>query len=339
MQARGPLAVTLLPVSLLFAAVAALRRLAYRTGILASERVGVPVIVVGNITVGGTGKTPLVLWLAEALRGRGRRPGIVSRGYGARTRVPRAVRPEDAPDVAGDEPLLLARRSGAPVWIGRDRVAAARALLAAHPECDLLISDDGLQHYRLRRDAEIAVIDGRGAGNGWHLPAGPLREPVARLARVDALVINGERLPAGLVDVPPVPAFSMRLVGERFRRLGDASQTCGPEAFAGLRLHALAGIGHPQRFFDHLAALGLRAVPHVFPDHHAYAAEDLAFEGADALLMTEKDAVKCAAFAPSNAWVLPVAAHLAPLGSDGPVRPGGDLVELVLGKIDGRPAA
>lgn len=339
MQARGPLAVALLPLSVLFAAVAALRRHAYRTGVLASERVGVPVIVVGNITVGGTGKTPLVLWLAEALRRRGRHPGIVSRGYGARTRVPRAVRPEDAPDVAGDEPLLLARRSGAPVWIGRDRVAAARALLAAHPECDLLISDDGLQHYRLRRDAEIAVIDGRGAGNGWRLPAGPLREPLARLAAVDALVVNGERLPPDLAEAPPVPAFSMKLAGDRFRRLGDPAQVCGPEAFAGLRVHALAGIGHPQRFFDHLAAMGLPIVPHAFPDHHAYAAQDLEIAGADALLMTEKDAVKCAAFAPSNAWVLPVEARLAPLGSGGPSRSGGDLVELVLGKIDGRPAA
>ncbi len=339
MQVRGPLAVALLPLAWLFAAVATARRLAYRAGILRPAGVRVPVAVVGNITVGGTGKTPLVLWLAQALHDRGCRPGIVSRGYGVRAADPRPVRPEDTPLLVGDEPLLLARRSRCPVWIGRDRVAAARALLETHPECDVLISDDGLQHYRLRRDVEIAVIDDRGAGNGWHLPAGPLREPMARLASVDAVVINGDRIPAGLDPTPTVPVYSMRLVGERFRRLGDPTQTCGAEAFAGMRLHALAGIGNPQRFFDHLASLGLRFSPHAFPDHHAYTRADLAFPEADALLMTEKDGVKCAAFAPPITWVLPIDARIAPVGGSDSARCSGGLVELVLGKIDGRPAA
>jgi tetraacyldisaccharide 4'-kinase len=207
----------------------------------------------------------------------------------------------------GDEPLLLARRSGCPVYVGADRVAAARALLADHPECDLILCDDGLQHYRLRRDAEIAVIDRRGLMNGWPLPAGPLRESARRLTRVDALVLNE----TANAPVQGVPTYTMRLVGHPFYRLDDPRVTCGAGDLAGQTLHAVAGIGEPQRFFDRLAALGLPCEPHAFPDHHRYAAADLKFAG-DAILMTEKDALKCAGLSTLPIWVLPVDAVVEP---------------------------
>lgn len=266
-----------------------------------------PVVVIGNIVAGGAGKTPLTLWLARRLAAAGRRPGIVSRGYRRAVHDIREVVADSAPLEVGDEPLLLARRSGCPVYVGADRAAAARALLAEHPECDLILCDDGLQHYRLRRDVEIAVIDGRGTMNGWPLPAGPLREPPRRLARVDALVLNGTaRLPAH-----GVPVFSMRLEGACFYRLDDPRVTCTANDLSGRTLHALAGIGEPQRFFDHLAKLGLHFEPHGFPDHHRYTAADLDLEG-DALLMTEKDALKCVNLATLPIWVLPVDAVVEP---------------------------
>ncbi|HEX2824798.1 MAG TPA: tetraacyldisaccharide 4'-kinase [Burkholderiales bacterium] len=311
-QRVTPLSAALYPVSLVFGAVAALRRALYANGILRSQRVGAPVVVVGNIYVGGTGKTPLVLWLARFLAAHGRRPGIVSRGYGGSAGHPSEVRSDADPARVGDEPLLLARRSGCPVWTGRDRVAAARALLAAHPACDVVISDDGLQHYRLAREVEIAVIDGaRRLGNGLLLPAGPLREPASRLETVDAVVVNGE---------------SMKLVGSRFHNLRDPQRTASAEDFRGKRVVAVAGIGHPPRFFAHLKRLGIEFEPRAFPDHHAYKPLDIAFEGADAVVMTEKDAVKCAAFASDKHWMLPVEAELdARLG------------ELVLSKIRSAP--
>lgn len=311
----------LLPVALLFLLVAAIRRLCYRMGLLRSLRLGVPVVVVGNITAGGAGKTPLTLWLVDGLRRRGRRPGVVSRGYGGSATGVREVDTGDSATVVGDEPLLIRRRAGCPVFVGRDRVAAGRALLAAHPDCDVIVCDDGLQHYRLARDVEIAVVDRRGFLNGWPLPAGPLREPVSRLRSVDAVVANGWNGAA---------VFRMMLAGDRFRRQGFDVE-CGAADLAGLRLHAVAGIGEPERFFDHLAALGLHFVPHAFPDHHAYVAEDLAFEG-DAILTTEKDAVKFGGLAALAArlpvWVLPVSATVTP-----------DLAQFTLEKIDGRPSA
>lgn len=293
-----------------------------------AQRLAVPVVVVGNVTVGGTGKTPLVLWLAERLHLAGHRPGIISRGYGGHAVGPRAVDPESDPAEVGDEPLLLARRSGCPMWVGRDRVAAGRALLAAHPECGILISDDGLQHYRLARDVEIVVMDERGIGNGWLLPAGPLREPAARVAAADAIVING----GALCIAPPAcrarRMFAMELRGHALRSLHEPQRCVPPEAFAGKRVHAVAGIGNPQRFFDLLAALGLDIIAHPFPDHHRFTATDLAFDDCDALLMTEKDAVKCAPFAPPETWVLPVAAEVSP-----------DLLAVILEKVNGRPPA
>ncbi|MGE5469909.1 MAG: tetraacyldisaccharide 4'-kinase [Bacteroidota bacterium] len=310
----------LLPLNWLFSGLARLVR--YKT---MPQRLPVPVVVVGNITVGGAGKTPLTIALAAALRQRGWRPGIVSRGYGGENAAPRPVCPESRPADVGDEPILLARRSGVPVWVGRDRAAAGRALLAARPEVNLILCDDGLQHYRLGRDVELAVFDGRGAGNGWRLPLGPLREPLDRLRAVDAVVCNGApdaRLPAA------VPQFGTALRPGAFYRLDAAAQRCSAADFAGKKLYALAGIGDPGRFFRTLEALGLHCETHPFPDHHAYGAADLAFAGDGILLITEKDAVKCAGLTAGETWVLPVEAELSPA-----------LIELVVEKLHGRPAA
>lgn len=323
----APRLLPLLPLSWLFAALAALRRLAYRYGLLRSERLPVPVVVVGNLTVGGAGKTPLTLWLAQSLRARGRRPGIVSRGYGAGTAVPRLVDAAAEAAAVGDEPLLLARRSDVPVAVGRDRVAAARALLAAHPECDVLIADDGLQHYRLARDVELAVFDARGAGNGRLLPAGPLREPLARLRRVDAVVWNGAP-PPDLTLPQGLPQFRMTLAAAGFVALDAPARQCDAAALRGRRLHAVAGIGDPERFFRQLEALGLEFSRHPFADHHAYARGDFSGFADGVVLMTEKDAVKCAGLVPGEAWVLPVAAEVDAA-----------LMTRILEKIDGRKAA
>ncbi len=300
-----PLHLLLLPASFVFRLVVAIRRALYRTGILSGEKLPVPVIVVGNITVGGSGKTPLTLWLARQLLDNGWHPGIICRGYGGTAASPQAVHPSSDPEAAGDEAVLMAQRKLCPVWAGRDRIAAARKLLGANPECDVILSDDGLQHYRLRRDVEIAVVDGvRRSGNGFLLPAGPLREPPSRLAGVDAVAVNGGMAAAG--------EFSMQLEGTCFYNLLNPDISAQAADFHGMSLHAIAGIGHPQRFFAHLNKMGLAAESHPFPDHHRYAPGDLAYAGADAILMTEKDAVKCAAFANENFWVLRVDAQVDP---------------------------
>ncbi len=311
---RPPLALwLLLPLHALFVFLSGCRRLAYRCGVWRTVRLPVPVVVVGNLVVGGTGKTPLVLWLAEQLQQRGRHPGILSRGYGGAGTGVRAVGPDAAASEVGDEPLLLARRSGLPVWVGADRVAAGKALLAAHPEVDVLISDDGLQHYRLARDAEIVVFDGRGAGNGWRLPLGPLREPLSRLDSVSALVFNGV---ADEVVQVVVPRFVLHLAPGDCYRLDDADITCPPRALAGRVLHAVAGIGHPDRFFASLRALGLDFEAHAFADHYTYSAADLDFGPGAVVLMTEKDAVKCAGLTRAEVWVLPVRAQVSPALAD-----------------------
>jgi len=308
-QKVTPLAVLLYPLSLAFRLAVATRRALYRSGLLHSTRLPVPVVVVGNISAGGTGKTPLVLWIAAFLAGRGLRPGIVSRGYGGRANEPRAVRADSDPALVGDEPVMLAQRSAAPVWVGSDRVAAAQALLTAHPACDVIVSDDGLQHYRLARDMEIAVVDGaRGFGNGWMYPAGPLREPQSRLASVNAVIVNGGR-PAGMLIRAPA-IFRMTLRGSRFRNLLDPVRRVGAEHFTGRNVHAVAGIGHPQRFFSHLAQFGLDVTPHAFPDHHPYTVADLAPCNGQDVVMTEKDAVKCHRFANARWWVLTVDADV-----------------------------
>jgi tetraacyldisaccharide 4'-kinase len=300
-----PLHLLLIPASLIFRLLAALRRALYRSGLLHSERLPVPVIVVGNINVGGAGKTPLTLALAQQLIEQGKHPLIVSRGHGGDSVQPRAVAADSDPVQVGDEPLLMARRGICPVWIGKDRAAAARAGLQAHPQCDVVLCDDGLQHYRLQRDVEIAVIDGmRGFGNGWLLPAGPLREPVSRLRKVDAVVINGGDAIPG--------QYAMHLEGALFHNLLDPDKTATAADFATSKNHAIAGIGNPQRYFRHLDSLGIRCTPHPFPDHHPYRSEDLAFDDCDAILLTEKDAVKCAAFADARFWMLRVEARIAP---------------------------
>ena len=245
----------LLPISWLFRVLVSVRHGLYRRGVLRAYRLPVPVIVIGNLTVGGSGKTPLVLWLTERLREAGWRPAIISRGYRGAAAGALAVTAASDPAQAGDEPLLLARRSAVPVYVGRDRVRTAQALLAAHPECNVIVSDDGLQHYRLQRSVEIALFDARGAGNTQLLPAGPLREPLQRLSTVSAVVWNGVA-PASLAAASPLvratrdlPQFAMRLGGELFSALHDAHQQCGAGDLAGKRLYAIAGIGDPARFF------------------------------------------------------------------------------------------
>jgi tetraacyldisaccharide 4'-kinase len=301
-QRLTPWQLVLLPFAGLFFVLTMLRRGLYRVGGLSSVVLPVPVVVVGNITVGGTGKTPLVLWLAEFLTSCGYRPGIISRGYGSKHTAPQPVMPGSDPAVVGDEPVLLAQRSGCPIWVGADRVAAGRALLAQFPQCDVILSDDGLQHYALRRTMEIVVVDGvRRFGNNLLLPAGPLRESRARLAKVDAVVVNGQAGEPG--------EYVMKLSGDQFRNLHDG-RIASPRDFIGKKIHALAGIGNPSRFFAHLRELGLMLVEHPFPDHHAFTPEDVRFEGAEVVLMTEKDAVKCQALAPAESWALRVDARV-----------------------------
>jgi tetraacyldisaccharide 4'-kinase len=296
---RTPVSFALLPLAALYCVVVALRRGLYRLHILRAKPLPVPVIVVGNITVGGTGKTPLVVWLAEWLRGNGFRPGIVARGYrGRATSWPQAVRPESDPALVGDEPVLLARATGVPVMVGPDRVGAALALLAQN-DCDVVLSDDGLQHYRLVRDIEIAVIDGeRRFGNGFCLPAGPLRDSVRRLESVHLRVANG---------VPLAGEWGMTLAEQGFCRLGEMQVSVGVERFHGQRVHAVAAIGNPRRFFDHLRRLHIDVIEHAFPDHHAFTPADLAFGDGLDIIMTEKDAVKCERLG-SSGWYMKVVA-------------------------------
>ena len=318
-----PVSLLLSPLGIVFGWVVALRRTLYRGGLLPVARLRVPVIVIGNISVGGTGKTPLVAWLVAFLRARGMHPAVLGHGYGARPSAPMQVTKESDAMACGDEAVLLAQTCDAPVWVGRDRVTTARALLAATPDCDVIVCDDGLQHYRLARDVEIAVIDGkRGAGNGMMLPAGPLREPTTRLSTVDAIVVNiSESATVALKSVAPA-AYAMRFDGDVFYNLLNPDYTAGPEHFRGRTVHAIAGIGRPERFFQHLRRLGIDFTAHPFPDHHAYTAGDIAIPAADCIVMTEKDAVKCRTFATERHWALPVQAELDPA-----------LGELVLGKL------
>ncbi len=298
--------------ALQFALIVRVRRRAYAHGWLRSYHMACPVIVVGNLTVGGSGKTPLVIWLVAQLRSAGLTPGVVLRGYGGsatRHGRPQRVQPHSDVKVVGDEALLLRQRTGVPVAVCRDRVRAARLL--ASEGVDLIVSDDGLQHLALARSFEIAVVDGeRGLGNGHLLPAGPLREPLERLAQVDAVVINGEgRLPAGAADGDRV--FSMRLEGQRLFALTGGAAPMALSTLAGRRVHAVAGIGHPQRFFAQLRAAGLDVTEHPYPDHHNYGASELTFDDELPVLMTEKDAVKCRALAGPKHWYLPVTAFFA----------------------------
>jgi len=289
------------PLSALFCLLVSLRHALFRIGLKQSISLPVPVIIIGNITVGGSGKTPLVLWLAELLRKQGYRPGLISRGYGGQAEQwPQWVDSNAEARVVGDEALLLARRSGCPMAVGPDRVAAARLLLE-RGEVDVILSDDGMQHYRLARDIEIAVLDGeRRLGNGLCLPAGPLREPAARLKSVDFVVCNGS---------VRTEAWSMQLVpGEAQPLLQGPSKPLGE--FAASRVHAVAGIGNPERFFTTLRQAGLSIEEHPFADHHPYVEGELDFPGEAPVLMTEKDAVKYFNYAKERHWYLPVTARL-----------------------------
>jgi tetraacyldisaccharide 4'-kinase len=291
----------LLPWSALYGAVSGARRYSYVHGWVRGAQLECPVIVIGNLTVGGTGKTPLVCWLCEQLVKRGAAPGIVSRGYGGAAEVARLLQPGDEAAVVGDEPLLLYRRSHRPVAVGRDRPAAAKLLIAAG--CDVILSDDGLQHYALRRDCEIVVIDGeRRFGNGRLLPAGPLREPARRLATVDAVVVNGD-----LRHVQGANELHMDLLGVAALALkGGAAKPLAE--FAGQTVHAVAAIGNPQRFFALLRAKGIEVIEHRLADHAALGRDDIYFADDRPVLMTEKDAVKCTQFAGSQHWYVPVSA-------------------------------
>jgi tetraacyldisaccharide 4'-kinase len=289
----------MLPLSLLYGAVAGARRHLYARRLRPSTRMGSPVIVVGNLSVGGTGKTPLVCWLVTCLAELGFKPGVVSRGHGGSARRARLVQASDDPYAVGDESILLMRRTAAPVAIGRDRPAASQLLVDAG--CDVIVSDDGLQHYALARDCEIVVIDAqRRFGNGWLLPAGPLREPKSRMAAADAIVVNGGQ--AGLGD-----AYCMRLEADSAFSLNGAAVKPLRE-FAGHSVHAVAGIGNPERFFDMLRAHGIEVSGHPLPDHAHLSAADISFADARPVLMTEKDAVKCASIAGPQHWYVPVTA-------------------------------
>ena len=300
----------------MFRALVLLRRCAYALRLARSHRAGLPVIVVGNLIAGGSGKTPLAMWIAERLRAQGLKPAIVSRGYGGSAEAPREATIASDPGEVGDEPILLARRSGCPVWVGPDRLAVIAAMRAQHPDCNVVVLDDGLQHYRLARDVEIAVVDARGFGNGFLLPAGPLREPRGRLRSVGAVIAHD-------IDKAEVqrwtgarPVFAMTLQGEELHRATDARDRRTLRNFAGQRVHAVAGIGNPARFFRYLERFGVLALPHPFPDHHPFSAGDLEFGDEDPVLMTEKDAVKCKRFAKPNHWVLPVCAAPEPAFGD-----------------------
>jgi tetraacyldisaccharide 4'-kinase len=300
---RGAIAWLLWPVSLVFLIGVLARRVLYALRIFKSAHPGIPVIIVGNLTVGGSGKTPLVLWIAEFLKGKGWSPAILSRGYGARIEQPRAATIADAATEVGDEPILLARRSGCPVWVGPDRVQVAALVRREEPKVDVLILDDGLQHYAMRRDLEIAVVDARGLGNGFVLPAGPLREPRFRLRTVDAVVAHAAF---------PTKDFAMSLAGEEVHRMTDARERRPLKSFAGQKVHAAAGIGDPNRFFLDLGRAGVKVIPHPFPDHHPFVERDLEFGDDLPVLLTEKDAVKLRSVARPHWWVLPVSARLDP---------------------------
>ncbi|HEX7683351.1 MAG TPA: tetraacyldisaccharide 4'-kinase [Trinickia sp.] len=322
-QRRGAMAWAMTPLACLFGAIAAIRRASFALGWRERVSVGVPVIVVGNVTVGGTGKTPTVIALVQALRAAGFTPGVVSRGYGARGGEPRPVTSASSPEAVGDEPVLIARRTSVPVWVSPDRVACAKALRAAHDDVDVIVSDDGLQHYRLARNVELVVFDQRLAGNGFLLPAGPLREPLSRSR--DATLINNPFDRA----LPPWPdTYALTLTPGDAWHLSDPSLRRPLAQFAGARVLAAAGIGAPERFFATLRAAGVSPTTRPLPDHYAFRDNPFIDEPVDAILVTEKDAVKLSAWRDARIWVVPVEATL-------PAR----LIALVVEKLRGRSPA
>lgn len=324
---RGWLACLLWPLSMLMAAVVLLRRTLYRSGLKRVTRLPVPVVVVGNVFIGGTGKTPLAVWLVEALRRAGYRPGVISRGYGAAQSQARRVTAASQPHEVGDEPLLIAERTGCPVMVGRRRAAVGQALLAAHPDVNIIISDDGLQHYALARDVEIILSDARGNGNGWLLPAGPLREPASR--RRDFTVFND----AGAQTSVSGQGWTMRLLADQVEQLHDRSIRRSLISFrtAG-SIAAVAGIGNPARFFATLRQAGLNFESVVLPDHDDFSQNPFSRLTASVILITEKDAVKCRTLEAikndARIWVVPVTASID-----------GALAEQIMEKLRERPIA
>jgi len=297
------LGILLLPFAYVFSDIVRIRRYLYRQGILKSHTLPVPVIIIGNITVGGTGKTPLIIWLAELLVEAGYKPGIISRGYGGKSDTwPQVVTGKSDVHKVGDEALLIANRTKLPLVISPSRVEAGKKLLAEF-DCNVLLSDDGLQHYKLNRDIEVVVIDGeRRFGNGYCLPAGPMRESTERLADVDFVVVNGEKYDDR--------EYAMQLLGDSAVNLKSGEQKSLAD-FHGFECHALAGIGNPERFFKLLAANGLSCRTHSFPDHFLFQPHDIDFGDNKPVLMTEKDAVKCKHFATNKMWVLPISADIS----------------------------
>lgn len=308
----APLGWVLLPLSMLYGLVVVCRRWLYASGILTTQRARVPVIVVGNITAGGTGKTPTVVWLVHMLIERGYKPGIVSRGYGgSKSKTSMRVDARSEAAVVGDEPVLLARRTGVPVVVDADRVRAAAMLV--DDGVDIIVTDDGLQHYRLGRDYEICVVDGgRGLGNRHLLPAGPLREGPRRLAEVDQLLVNGRLRDDHDLSVAEQNATPFELVATESCRL-NGSLTRPIERFAGTTVHAVAGIGNPTRFFDLLREQGIQIIEHAFADHAALAKTDLEFGDDFEVFMTEKDAVRLDHSVPDKYWYVPVDLHMDPV--------------------------
>ncbi|MBT3506186.1 MAG: tetraacyldisaccharide 4'-kinase [Piscirickettsiaceae bacterium] len=290
----------LLPFSILYQLAVGFRRLAYHLKILKQHHLNVPVIIVGNITVGGTGKTPAVIWLAMQLKQAGYKPGIISRGYGGHAdHYPQEVKSTSDPKLVGDEPVIISQQTGCPMAVSPKRFDAAQFLLENH-DCNVIISDDGLQHYALARDIEIVVVDGlRLFGNRYCLPAGPLREPIIRLRTVDFVIINGGN---------NASQYVMTLNPGNVINVADGAVQKSLDNFKGETVHAVAGIGHPERFFDYLSDSGLIVEPHYFIDHHHFKAIDLHFDDDHPIIMTEKDAIKCRAFATDNMWYIPVRA-------------------------------
>ncbi|EIJ43534.1 tetraacyldisaccharide 4''-kinase [Beggiatoa alba B18LD] len=299
-----PVSLLLVPLAWLYCGLVRLRRQLYAWGLLARYRPPVPVIIVGNLTVGGTGKTPLVIWLAQFLTQQGYQVGIVSRGYGGTSKIyPLSVTPTSDPHIVGDEPVLLAQHSHCPVVIAPKRTDAVKKLLTAF-NCNLILSDDGLQHYALQRDIEILLLDDvRRYSNRRCLPAGALREPMSRLQTVDFIVTKGA---VGLKN-----EFSMHYEGQTLHALQNAQTTQAISLWRNREVHAIAGIGHPEKFFNRLRDLGLKVIGHEFPDHYYYTAQDITFADNLPVIMTEKDAVKCRSIAGVQHWYLPIEARLS----------------------------
>lgn len=295
-----PAVVLLVPISWMYGLIVKFRYLLYHSGLLSTNTAPVPVIVVGNITVGGTGKTPFVVWLANYLFDCGYRPGILSRGYGVKSRIKvQQVRADSDPDFVGDEPVLIAKRTGLPVAISADRYEAARQLIE-YADCNILICDDGLQHFALNRDLEIAVIDGdRAFGNAKLLPAGPLRESIHRLSSVDLLISKGKQYKKSHV---------MEYQYGEMTSVVDETRKSSISSLLNQEIHVVTGIANPERFHEYIKAQGIHIIKHVYPDHYQYRSQDLSFRDDKPIVMTEKDAVKCCKFARDNMWYIPIQA-------------------------------